>query len=823
MHRICFTFLLAASFLVVGTLRAQAKPSYGESPEYRQMLTEIRKPAPSPAMVAVGHLPEADPHLDPTVRDDAEQLTISTRTGEFSWQKASASLHWRNLATKAEWIAKFAAPSCPASTQGPTLLTRSGNAWTLAPAADCHGSTFVLHLLTDTLASLTISGDSSRTLDLSVTSDSPVFGLGERFWQASLAGTQQEVRPLDYYGQPGNHNWTYVAIPLVYSTSGLGMYADTSFASTFAGSESGTSFSMNVASQPVTFYLFSEADPKAVLSAYTNITGHPADVPFWTFGPWITALQGKGPVLDVASRIRNEGVPASALWVFDELDENSNLGWPFWFGSYYGSPREFTDLLHGQGFKVLSYVHPYVREKNMPYTSENSLYTKGIRNKWLVTGSDGTPAGPRFENVQTGNIDFTNPAAVDWWAGMITDAVRDQGFDGWMEDFGEWVADSDRGANASGRTLSMLYPLLYHKVTDRAAHAINPEVVAFARSGAPGTQAFSPALWGGDQSANWTRDYGLPSVVTAGITAGMSGFSTWGPDINSTGDSRELWMRWVEFGALSPIMRDHVWDKPARSINVWSDADATAHFRNYAILHSSLLPYFVTYAAEAHRTGVPIMRHTALEFPKDPRSATAEYQYFLGREMLVAPVVTPTSIRTLYVPAGEWIDFWNGDSYRGGQDINVAAPTWEIPILVRAGAVLPFLPEAETARMNWEDPHLLQGPLVWRAYISAAKEASGNFLLPDGTAAHFQQHDGIATIKGTSKVPRDYEVIVRTKLAPKEIMLDGKPFSHYAKGVGTARAAQWWWNPNSAETHVLFHASDFAVELKGVTTTQYPK
>ena len=124
-------------------------------------------------------------------------------------------------------------------------------------------------------------------------------------------------------------------------------------------------------------------------------------------------------------------------------------------------------------------------------------------------------------------------------------------------------------------------------------------------------------------------------------------------DLRRTGSSEELWTRWVEFGALTPVMRDHVWDKPEHSINLFSTAATTATFRRYAVLHTSLLPYFATYAEEAHRTGVPIMRHTVLEFPEDPRSATAEYQYFLGREMLVAPVVQPAEERKLYLPRGE--------------------------------------------------------------------------------------------------------------------------------------------------------------------------
>ena len=97
-------------------------------------------------------------------------------------------------------------------------------------------------------------------------------------------------------------------------------------------------------------------------------------------------MQGKDAVLNLAQRVREEGIPASALWVFDELDEPNNLGWPFWFSSYYGDARAFNDELHARGFKVLGYVHPYVRERMLPYPSPSEAYQKGVAEKLLVTG-----------------------------------------------------------------------------------------------------------------------------------------------------------------------------------------------------------------------------------------------------------------------------------------------------------------------------------------------------------------------------------------------------------------------------------------------------
>jgi alpha-glucosidase (family GH31 glycosyl hydrolase) len=551
---------------------------------------------------------------------------------------------------------------------------------------------------------------------------------------------------------------------------------------------------------------------------YTALTGRPPMPPLWAFGPWVTALQGKGAVLDVAKELRSQGIPGSALWIYDEMDETNNLGWPFWFSTYYGNPRELNDALHAQGFKVLTYVHPYVREQMLPYHMPSPAYAKGLAEKLFETGPDGLPSGPAFEPVRTGDIDFTNPAAVDWWQTMMTSAVRDQGFDGWMEDFGEWIVDQDRFAAGDGTTLSELYPLLYHKITSRIVNALNPSLAPFSRSGSTGSQQFSTVLWGADQQHNWSRDYGLPSVVTAGITAGMSGYSTWGPDILSDGDSKELWMRWTEFGALTPVMRDHPWARPRNYVDLWFDASTTALWKKYAILHSSLLPYFATYAEQAHRTGVPIMRHTVLEFPLDPGSATAEYQYLLGEYLLVAPVIVQGALtRKIYMPKGEWVNYWTGEHYTGGTDKTIAAPLDQIPLLVRAGSILPFKPEGETASLQWSDPHVLESSLVWKVYpaneVSAGVEPGAGFSLPNGASAHFHREPGGIMIEGAAKTTYSYEIVVQTTESVASIRLENTLLPRLGPDDSSGQAEGWWITPATHELHVKFKAGNFKLTV----------
>jgi alpha-glucosidase (family GH31 glycosyl hydrolase) len=250
-------------------------------------------------------------------------------------------------------------------------------------------------------------------------------------------------------------------------------------------------------------------------------------------------------------------------------------------------------------------------------------------------------------------------------------------------------------------------------------------------------------------------------------------------------------------------MRDHPWSRPKFSVDLWHDPGTIALFRRYAILHTALLPYFATYAAEAHRTGVPILRHLVLEYPGDPRSATAEYQYLLGESLLVAPVIEPGAVtRKLYLPHGDWVNYWTGDHLTGGADVTVPAPLDQIPILVRAGAILPFKPENQTATLNWSDPNLLAGPLVWKAYPSTVANTS-TFTLPDGTTAQLQTTPTDLRITGASPTVRPYEVIIALPAAPTNLQLDGKPLP-----PGT-----WSYDQAAHQLHATFTATNFTLVL----------
>ena len=644
----------------------------------------------------------------------------------------------------------------------------------------------------------------------------PFFGLGERFDQVKLDGLKTTLRPEDLLGKPG-HNWTYIPVPFLFTPAGLGIYLDTEAVSNFDLSQSGQQrFSIQLDRPSVDYYFF-VGNPKSIVEDYTALTGRTPLPPPWAFGVWICSYQGPQQVLEDAERLRREKIPSSAMWTYDVMGRGDIMGWPLWWTGYYPDPRKLTDQLHGMGFKALTYVHPYVRSMLNPYNLPNPSFEEGAQNGLFVLNADGKPTGPAFEPYVDGNIDFTSAKNVDWWEKRLKTILVDDNFDGWMEDFGESVNDTDRfAAGVTGREMVNLNPLFYHKITYEISRKFKSDVVEFDRSGYAGSQGYTRVVWGGDQFPDWTQDHGLPSVVRGGITTGLVGFGVWGPDIAENGNSKELWTRWVEFGALTPIMRNHLWDKPKGAVDLWYDAQTTDTFRRYAGLHVSLFPYLYSYAQEAVKNGLPIVRHLLLEFPKDLKAYDSETEYMLGEKMLIAPVLEQGALsRSLYLPKGTWVNYWTGASMEGGQQVTVAAPLEQIPILLQSGSIVPFIsPETQTLTQNLPgNNNSLTRDLTWRVF-PAAGVAHDSFTLYDGTTAMADQSQSEISVRVEhSPLIRQYEVVLPMTKTPRSVTVAGKELSDVGQAGNKKVKTGWQLNLHDDTLHVFFSGEDFKLSV----------
>jgi alpha-glucosidase (family GH31 glycosyl hydrolase) len=499
---------------------------------------------------------------------------------------------------------------------------------------------------------------------------------------------------------------TYFPLPWLLSTAGYGVLLDNAETSTFhVASERPEVWSAEVPASRLALRVFAGPRPADVLARFTARLGRqpPVAAP-WVFGAWWQPTPGS-PAPQQLDAQRKADVPISVTETFlhylpcaDHLPDRS-VG------------ARNAAALHERGTAALAYMNPMV-------CTSHPRYADAAANGWFNTDATGRPYQYQYstaDQFRVSQVDFTSAGARDFYGGLLREAVQD-GFDGWMEDFGEYTpADARSSDGTPGAQMHNLYPTLYHRTANEQTAGVGRPIANYVRSGFTGTAPYARIVWGGDPTTDWGFD-GLASAVRNGLTMGLSGISTWGSDIGgffSLGSRRltpELFKRWIEFGAVSGVMRAKskgiaLPDKERPQVET---PEVLPIWRRYAKLRTQLLPYLQAADAEYQRSGMPIMRSLALVFPDQAHVSGVEDAFMFGPDLLAAPVITPgASSRSVALPNGRWLDLWRSARVReedggidltgaapvqGGGDFTVPAPIEELPLLVRAGAILPLLP-----------------------------------------------------------------------------------------------------------------------------------
>ncbi|HEV7666729.1 MAG TPA: TIM-barrel domain-containing protein [Chloroflexota bacterium] len=630
-----------------------------------------------------------------------------------------------------------------------------GNIQLVAETDDPAGGALALEVsqLGPRMFRLTVTADTSAAVAsiggaLSTTADERFVALGERFDTVNQRGRMVDVwaedRRVANYGSS-----TYAPIPLVLSSRGHGFALERFERSQFdLAATRADRWTWHQAASCASIVISYGPTLKDLVRRNAELNGLPPLPPQWLFGVWKTSVGGQAEVVDEMRKLRDLKVPVSAVFAYDAVDLDANIGWPsVTFGGRHAGPypdhQGYTRALHDLGFKALNYF-------TADFHLDRANYQEPAMHGFLIHRQDGRPyIHPAF-NV--GWLDYTDPDAALWWSASWRRALTDLGYDGGMLDLGELIpADSVMADGTSGLQSHNRYPLLYAQSAWQAASAARPngDFALVLRSAALGAQRFQSAQWNGDAVMRWQGSDGLKSMVPAALSFGLSGFPYWHAEVagyvqtDLTHDQeRELWLRWLQLATWTSLLRDHLGDQPRDPIDVWLDDGTVQAFRAAARVHASLLPYLYSLATEASQTGLPIMRYLPLEAPDDPRAWQEDQSYFLGPTFLVAPVVEPgATTRTVYLPAGEWVDYWRGTLYSGGREVTVAAPVDGSgpPVFARAGAIIPLATEHDTlVPTTSPDIRTWTGDLVVRVMPSGPAGArDSSFTLYDGTRLHW--------------------------------------------------------------------------------------
>ena len=446
--------------------------------------------------------------------------------------------------------------------------------------------------------------------------------------------------------------------------------------------------------------LFDGPSPAEALKRAGAELGRPRMPPRVSFAPWLDAIRGSAEVRRVATKLRAEKIPSSVLWTEDwrGAKETSN-GYSLeeeWAvdTSLYPDFAELANDLHASGFGFYVYFNPFIYKGSKAYAEAQPA-------GHLVKREDGTDylfPGAKFSD--TGLLDVFEPKARAWAVGKMRDAIA-LGADGWMHDFAEWLPTDAKTAAGSGADTHNRYPVAWQEIAREAVDGVKDgiERVFFVRSGWLGTPALTDVFWAGDQRTSMDVDDGLPTILPIGIGLGIVGISTYGHDIagyqstTNPGSTKEVFFRWTEVGAWTPVMRTHHGQQASKNWSWEKDADTVGHFRRYAEHHMALMPWFEGLAREAADTSMPIWRGMFLHYPSDAATWPITDQVMVGSHVLLAPVMTAgATSRSVYLPAGRWFPWSGGAPLDGAGRSDVSAPLEEIPVFVRAGAIVPTFP-----------------------------------------------------------------------------------------------------------------------------------
>jgi len=514
---------------------------------------------------------------------------------------------------------------------------------------------------------------------------------------------------------------TYFPIPWLLSSRGYGVLIDNEELSYHrVGSETPDAWSLEVESTDMRFRVFGGPTPVEALGRYTEALGRqPDDYAPWFFGPWLQT--------DDDSRIaeaQTADVPTSL---------NATYLHYLPCGSQQGNEeqqRTRTAANHDMGVAIHTYFNPMICVSYEPVFSESNdsgaLLKHGDGQTYIYDYCSNV--GSCFEVSQ---FDFSATSGLPAYK-SLTDEAIEHGYDGWMEDFGEYTPlDAVSGDGITGTAYHNRFVRDYHCGVDEATADAGRPLARFTRSGWTGSPACTPIVWGGDPTTGWDYD-GLQSSIYRALSMGTSGVGIWGSDIGGFFSllgrelTDELFDRWIAYGGLSVVMRsqrsgvrfpDYVRPQP------W-DVDHQPVWRLYSKLHTQLYPYIQAAAERYYATGRPIMQHHVLTHPADSEATARDDQYMFGPDILVAPVyVQGATDRELYLPAGTWVEWWRSLSYgeeggtftlgatvlrEGMQTITVPAPNPEIPIFVQAGAIIPMLsPDVFTLADYGDDPGII--------------------------------------------------------------------------------------------------------------------
>lgn len=446
---------------------------------------------------------------------------------------------------------------------------------------------------------------------------------------------------------------------------------------------------------PKKLVLQSEKSYINLLEKLTLFLGRQPELPEWVYeGVWLGVQGGTEVVLDKLENALNKGLKVSGIWAqdwegirFTSFGKRLMWNWQ-WNKEIYPDLDMKIKELKDRGIRFLGYINPYL-------AVEGKLFKEASDKGYLVKNREGGDYLVDFGEFYAGIVDFTIPKACKWYKSIIKKEMIDFGLSGWMADFGEYLPTDAVLSSGSPELLHNLWPVHWARINREAVEEAGKidDITFFMRAGYSESQKYSTMIWAGDQNVDWSLDDGLASVIPAALSLGMTGYGLHHSDIGGYTTlldmkrSKELFIRWAEMAAFTPLMRTHEGNRPGDNWQFDSDDETLKYFAKMSKVYVALAPYTKAIVRENSEKGIPVQRPLFIHYEDDKRTYSIKYEYLYGRDLLVAPVYEENKKNwKVYLPEDQWIHLWTGEEYRGGE-YAVDAPFGKPPVFYRKSSL----------------------------------------------------------------------------------------------------------------------------------------
>ena len=591
----------------------------------------------------------------------------------------------------------------------------------------------------------------SVTQSFQLEKDEPIYGLGI-LQNGKLSQRNQDIRMVQ------NNTWDFV--PFFQSVKGYGIFWDNYSPTQFTDKPDKTSFSSEVG-EGVDYYFIYGKNADGVVTGMRNLTGKVPMIPLWTYGFWQSKerYKSQNELLDVVKKYRDLKVPLDGI-IQD---------WQYWGNNYQWNAMDFISPDFLDAKKMIQDIHDMNAHLSVSIWSSFGPMTnpyremdkKGMLFNFKTWPESGLEVWPPDMNYPSGVrvYDAYNPEARDIYWKYLNKGVFSLGVDTWWMDSTEPDHLSQKPEDldtktylGSFRKVRNAYPLMtVGGVYDHQRETTSDKrAFILTRSAFAGQQRYAANTWSGDVNSSWES---LRNQVPAGLNFSLTGNPNFNSDIGGffagvykrNGGAKnlmfqELYVRWLQYGTFTPMMRSHGTDVPREIYQFGKKGDVVYDvIEKFINLRYSMLPYIYSVSWDVSKNNSSFLRALSMDFLSDKKTWDINNEYLFGKSFLVTPILNPQYtpekiVKTdenegwnktdankenslsnidftqnknvkVYLPAGsDWFDFWTNEKQKGGQEIEKSINLQSIPLYVKAGSIIPFGPDVQYAtEKKWDN------------------------------------------------------------------------------------------------------------------------